>query len=175
MRTPSLVFAASTLIFSILLVGCSTYGGPQLTSVMTTTCANQSSFGGFRSCINGAWYNGVVAAGYGNDPYVLLFNTRMQLLSRAVSERRLSDSDAIFNATDFALQLRTAEQAQIAQQNDAFLRALSQAATSTQNTGTSPPQNSPSRVVACIKLGDITRQIQNFYGIACPVGYAPAY
>jgi hypothetical protein len=158
---------------AIVLAGCATYGGPQLTTVMSTTCANQSLFSRFRDCVNSSWYSAIAAAGYGNDPNVQFFNARMQLLSRAVSERRMSDSEAILNATDFAFQLRAAEQTEIARQNDALLRALSQAAAQTPSGTAAGNTGRSQAVVACTKIGDSSRQVFNFYGVACPVGYAP--
>ena len=169
------IVQSSILLFviPISLISCATYAGPGLTTVMSTSCANEFQFERFRACINSTWYSGVVAAGYGSDSGVLLFNGRMQLLSQAVAQRQLSDLDAIANATNFAVQLRAVEQAEMARQNEVLMRALSQAA-NPQTANPSRPLERAQSVVACTKIGDASRQIYNFYGVACPVGYAPA-
>jgi hypothetical protein len=154
------------LVIIFLLSACASYTGPQLTSVMASTCANQSQFSGFRTCVNNFWYSRVVAEGYGNEPNALLFNNRMRLLGQAVAQRQISDAEAIINATNLAYQLRANEQAEIRRQNNALLQVLS-------GTVTAPQTNTTLRV-SCTRIGDASRQIYTFSAIACPFGYAPS-
>ena len=157
-----------------LFAGCATFTSPGLTTVMGTTCANETTFNSFRSCVNNAWYANVVAQGYGSDPLVLQFNSRMQLLTQGVAQRQISDIDAISNATDLAYNLRAVEGSQIARQNDALRGMLEEAARYPSNSTPSRPTISPPSAVYCTRIGDGSRQVYAFNNIACPAGYAPA-
>ncbi len=168
------VLAPAVGLLLAMFSGCATYSGPQLTTVMATACAGQSSFSTFRSCINTHWYSRVTAQGYGGDPRAQQFMNRMHLLGQAVSQGQISDLDAIANATNLAYQLRSIEQAEIARQNDALLQALSRSLAtppaSTSSRSTVAPRQT---TVSCTRIGDLSRQIYTFNGIACPAGYAP--
>ncbi len=165
------------VFFSFVIAGlssCASFSGPGLTTVMSTTCANQTSFNIFRNCVNSAWYNRIVAQGYSGDPGVNQFMMRMRILDQAVSNRQMSDMQAIVNATDFAFQLRAVEQAQLSRQNDALIQALSRGALATQP---GYPTNLPgtASTVSCTRIGDASRQVLTFRGIACPPGFAPTF
>jgi hypothetical protein len=161
-------FYAPVLLALVITAGCASFTGPGLTTVMATTCANQSDFKSFRNCINSAWYNNIEAQGYAADVGVNQFMKRMRILDEAVSNRQMSDIQAIMNATDFAYQLKAVEQAQLSRQNDALVQALSRSAATAQV----PNANS---TVSCSRIGDISRQVFTFRGIACPVGFVPNY
>jgi len=173
MHVRPLVHVSVWLVASALFAGCATFSSPGLTTVMATTCSNEITFNGFRSCVNSAWYANVVAQGYGSDPLVLQFNSRMQLLAQGVAQRQISDIDAISNATSLAYQLRAIEESEISRQNDALRRVLEEAARYPSNSTPSRPTNSAPSTVYCTRIGDSSRQVYTFNSIACPVGYAP--
>lgn len=159
-------------IFIFALAGCG-YTGPGLTSVISTSCANEYNFNNFRTCVNNIWFRNIVAQGYGSDPLAQQFNSRVQLLAQGVAEGQFSDTEAIINATNFAYQLRSIEQADMAAQNEALRQLLQGAASYT--SPELPANTSPTSFSArCTRVGDISRQVFTFSGIVCPIGYAPS-
>lgn len=155
-------------IFIFALAGCG-YTGPTLTTVISTSCSNEYNFNNFRTCLNNIWFRNIAAQGYGSDPLAQQFNSRMQLLAQGVAQGQFSDTEAIMNATNFAYQLRSIEQADMAAQNEALRRVLQGAASYT--SPALPANNRPS-TVQCRKIADISRQVFTFNGTVCPVGYA---
>jgi hypothetical protein len=156
----------------VYLVGCA-YTGPGLTTVISSTCSYAETLSRFRECVNNLWYSNVIAQGYSGDTNVQLFNRRLDLLAQAVNQRKMSDSEAISDATNLAFQLRSMEQSELLRQNAAMQQVLLQAATF-QQAPTFLPPSTVSTSVKCIRIGDFRRQISTFSGVACPAGYAPS-
>ena len=158
----------SLLCLGFLCVsGCASYSGVPLTSVMELYCSDKTAFPAFHECTNRNWYYQVVSEGFGSEPPVQLFKSRMDLLETAVASGRMSNAEAIADAKYLAYQLRAQEYAAVQNQNALIMRGLSTAAGQTYG-GQSRPSSAPAGYSVCSYRAGTMTWTETYRGI-CPI------
>ena len=167
-RMPVMKQVLSLLCLGFLgLSSCASYSGVPLTSVMEIYCSDEKTFPAFHECTNRNWYYQVVSEGFGNEPPVQLFKSRMNLLEIAVASRRMSNAEAIADAKYLAYQLRAQEYAAVQNQNVLIMQGLSTAAGQTYG-GQSRPSSAPAGYSVCSYRAGTVTWTETYRGI-CPV------
>jgi len=172
-RKRLIVRTVAGLFIPALFASCATFKGSELTTVMVTACAYETTFINFKNCVDRAWNADLITQENRPESLALQFNSRMQLLAEGVTQQRISDIDAISHAINLAYQLRVLGESEISYQSAVLRQFLEESATNTSNTAPSPLKDKSPVTVYCAKIRDSSRQIYAFSGIACPFGYAP--